>query len=162
MSSIEKLIAYFGAENTGKTTTLNILIKLLNRHQDFETLLLDPSLLEENSDRYTIFKHLTSGKLIGVATTGDDAKTTQDNCENFKKDNINIGVTATRSHGGTTNALTTFMQENKIQKIWWIGASYPTTYEEPHFSTNKVYLAEYNNIMANTLFNAIEVEIKKS
>lgn len=163
MSAIQKIIAYYGAKNSGKTTTLNNLINFINAHPSFETLLLNPSLLEQEGiqDQYAVFKHIETNKRIAVATAGDDAETVNNHLKALKKDQINIAVLATRYHGETVHALPKFIEENLIDKLWWIGASYPTSHDIPDFSIDENQIADYNQVMATTLFNAIEIELQK-
>ena len=108
------IIALYGPENTGKTTTLNLLIGLLG----------GPERTEDRRLRLTYGR-----KRIAIATYGDDKKQLDRNINFFKEESCDIYVTATRTEGGSVDALEAFEEDDIGTKAIWIYKSY-LTYSE--------------------------------
>lgn len=108
------IIALYGPENTGKTTTLNFLIELLGGTRG-------------EGDRRILLPY--GEKKIAITTWGDNKWQLQGNVDFFKKESCDIYVTATRTRGGSVVELEKF--EKKIgAEIIWISKSYSTSYQK--------------------------------
>ena len=164
MTEIQKVISFYGTANAGKTTTLNKLIILLKNDFNYQFLhgkycetptstILESDLVETNkSDKRVSFKHKASGKIIGIATIGDNEAQIKQNCDFFLDHNINIALTANRSRGKTRTFLRNFVADNNIDIFWKIGIQ----------SIKDANKEEFYSFMATTLFNAIEIELQKA
>lgn len=160
MSTIQKMIAYYGRQNSGKTTTLNMVIETLKAHSNYtylETIHYPDS--RTDLEQIAIFKHIESEKIIGIATAGDYQEITQFNCDIFLDKKVNIALLATRTKNQTVNTLSAFVKNYEVKKLWWIGASYPTSHTITNLLKDKEQLEDYNKTMATTLLNAIEIEL---
>ena len=106
-----KIIALYESANHGKTSTLNILISLLQlaNGQEVEQCLL-------NKDRRVSLKY--RDLIIGIATGGDNKTEVRKNCVFFEDNNCDIVFTATRKKkdSGSVQALKIFA-ETKYLKV---------------------------------------------
>ena len=109
------VIALWGPERTGKTTTLNFLIKSLGGPEGTEDQRVRLSYKEE--------------KKIAITTYGDDKVQLQKNIDFFNEESCDIYVTATRTKEGTVDALEAFEEDDISTKAIWIYKSY-LTYSE--------------------------------
>lgn len=105
------IIALCGVANTGKTHTLNMLIRLLKPQIE------SPGKLCE--DRQTCIVY--NGYQIAITTSGDDRIEVERNIQFCKDKGCNILITATRTKGGSIESLDKFSEETscdirKIQK----------------------------------------------
>ena len=96
---MKKIIALWGRADIGKTTTLNYLIRLLDKSKEGEERPL-------NKDRRVVISY--GNKKIAVTTLGD----------NFEKNDCDILVTATRTRGKTVDTINKYCKENKAEVIW--------------------------------------------
>ena len=105
---MKKIIGLYGCSNSGKTTTLNLLIELLGREgQEDNPVSIDDS----------------RGKTIVITPGGDNKDVIKNNIEAFEKAEGDILVTATRTTGQTTGYLSNYAKENSV-KITWIKKNY--------------------------------------
>ena len=108
------IIALYGPENTGKTTTLNFLIELLGG-------------IKRNGDQRVRLTYRE--KKIAITTYGDDKWQLQRNVAFFDGESCDIYVTATRTSGGSVVELEKFEKKIGVEIIW-ISKSYSTSYQE--------------------------------
>lgn len=112
-----KAIVLWGRENTGKTTTLNLLVyKLINiganvLFGNFSRTVLINNYLTEN--HYAVFEY--DSKKIAVITAGDNDKTLDDYFSKIDCD-CDIYVCACRTKGCSCNYIKTLFSENNI--LW--------------------------------------------
>ena len=106
---MKKIIALYGTGSTGKTSTLNCLIGLL-----------DPLLEKEPSkwgkDRREILQ--CQEKIVIVTTPGDNYNEIKENIEFFQKEKGDILITATRTRGYTVTTLEEHAQSKNIEIDW--------------------------------------------
>ena len=105
---MKKIIGLYGRQNSGKTTTLNLLIELLEREGQ-----------EDNPVTIDDYR----GKTIGTTPGGDDEDVIKNNLEAFGKAEGDILVTATRTKGQTASYLSNYFPKNSV-KITWIKKNY--------------------------------------
>ena len=105
---MKKIIGLYGCSNSGKTTTLNLLIELLGREGQ-----------EDNPVSIDDYR----GKTIVITPGGDNKDVIKNDIEAFEKAEGDILVTATRTTGQTTGYLSNYAKENSV-KITWIKKNY--------------------------------------
>lgn len=105
---MKKIIGLYGRENSGKTTTLNLLIELLGREGQ-----------EDNPVSIDDYR----GKTIVITPGGDDEEVIRKNLEAFKKAGGDILVIASRTQGQTTIPLSDYIGGNS-EDITWIKKNY--------------------------------------
>lgn len=101
------VIVLQGVYNSGKTTTLNLLIQLL---QGVEA----PSPLTK--DRRVLISY--QGKTVYVATPGDLEEVTEESVRHFQEEDYDILVTAARSRGKTHAPIKKYVLEHSVQAVW--------------------------------------------
>ena len=106
---MKKIIALYRRAETGKTSTLNLLIELLDKNKKVE----EERLIE---DRRVSISY--GSKKIAVTTWGDNGFELKENINYFEKENCDILVTATRTRGETTEILTDYAKEIDTEIIW--------------------------------------------
>lgn len=105
-----------GHSNCGKTATLSYLRELLQK-QGESTHLQFP----HGADRRETF--LLDGKTICLTPGGDIERVVKDNLKYFEEQSADILVTASRSRGGTVDAIEEYCKNNDIP-VEWIKKSY--------------------------------------
>ena len=106
---MKKIIALYRRSETGKTSTLNLLIELLDKNKKIEKERL-------KEDRRVSISY--GSKKIAVTTWGDNGFELKENIKFFEKENCDILVTATRTRGETTEILTDYAKEIDTEIIW--------------------------------------------
>ena len=106
---MKKIIALWGRADIGKTTTLNYLIRLLDKSKEEEERPL-------NKDRRVVISY--GNKKIAVTTLGDNIEEIDINIDFFEKNDCDILVTATRTRGKTVDTINKYCKENKAEVIW--------------------------------------------
>ena len=106
---MKKIIALYRRSETGKTSTLNLLIELLDKNKKIEK----ERLIE---DRRVSISY--GSKKIAVTTWGDNGFELKENIKFFEEENCDILVTATRTRGETTEILTDYAKEIDTEIIW--------------------------------------------
>ena len=106
---MKKIIALYRRAETGKTSTLNLLIELLDKNKKVE----EERLIE---DRRVSISY--GSKKIAVTTWGDNGFELKENIKFFEKENSDILVTATRTRGKTTEILNNYAKEIDTDIIW--------------------------------------------
>ena len=106
---MKKIIVLYRSAETGKTSTLNLLIELLDKNKKVE----EERLIE---DRRVSISY--GSKKIAVTTWGDNGFELKENIKFFEKENCDILVTATRTRGETTEILNDYAKEIDTDIIW--------------------------------------------
>jgi len=114
---MKKIIGLYGRRSSGKTTTLNLLIGLLEKKENLD----DPITIRDLDDPITIRDD--RGKTIVITPGGDDEEVIIKNLEAFEKAEGDILVTATRTKGQTASYLSNYFLENSV-KVTWIKKNY--------------------------------------
>lgn len=114
---MKKIIGLYGRRSSGKTTTLNLLIGLLEKKENLD----DPITIRDLDDPITIRDD--RGKTIVITPGGDDEEVISKNLEAFEKAEGDILVTATRTKGQTASYLSNYFLENSV-KVTWIKKNY--------------------------------------
>ena len=105
---MKKIIGLYGLPNTGKTTTLKRLIGLFGENANRE----NPVIIDDYR-----------GKKIVIAPGGDTPGVVEANVETFKKKKADILVSATRTKGGSQDALKEHAKKIGTDVIW-VGKNY--------------------------------------
>ena len=123
---MKKIIGLYGRRSSGKTTTLNLLIGLLEKKENLDDPITirdldDPITIRDLDDPITIRDD--RGKTIVITPGGDDEEVIIKNLEAFEKAEGDILVTATRTKGQTASYLSNYFLENSV-KVTWIKKNY--------------------------------------
>lgn len=89
-----KVIYLYGHSNSGKTTTLKMLIN--------EIIAKKIGYLEDAAFDCLYTLKLSDGRLVCVTTSGDDSEVAESNADYIRKHNPDIWFTAMRTYGGST------------------------------------------------------------
>ena len=111
---MKKIIGLYGLPNTGKTTTLKHLTGLFGENANGEK----PVTIDDYR-----------GKKIVIAPGGDTAGVVEANVETFKEEKADILVSATRTKGGSQDALKDHAKKIGTDVIW-IGKNYSDSLHE--------------------------------
>ena len=106
---MKKIIALYRRAETGKTSTLNLLIELLDKNKKVEEIRL-------TEDRRVSISY--GNKKIAVTTWGDNGFELKENINYFENEDCDILVTATRTRGETTEILNDYAKEINTEIIW--------------------------------------------
>ena len=110
------IIGLYGHGNCGKSATLNFLKELLR--EAGMSLSRTP---HPNSDTPETFEY--KGLVICVAPGGDTEDIVERNVQYFKSKNCDVAISATRTSGGSVEALQRYEQEMQTM-IDWVRKSY--------------------------------------
>lgn len=94
-----KVIVLYGSGNIGKTTTLRMVIDMLNRDE----------LSYSRKDVRTTCHY--NGKIVDIATWGDNRSELLKNVKYFREHHCDIAITAARSYGGTHDVIREYAKE---------------------------------------------------
>ena len=111
---MKKIIGLYGLPNTGKTTTLKRLIGLFGENANRE----NPVIIDDYR-----------GKKIVIAPGGDTPGVVEANVETFKKKKADILVSATRTKGGSQDALKEHAKKIGTDVIW-VGKNHSASLHE--------------------------------
>lgn len=114
---MKKSFAIVGRGSVGKTTTLNILIELLDIATN--SSIITKIEVNEYKDTRVVFSNYR-GYTVGVCTPGDNSQELKANCKFFEKYNCDIIFTATRTRGKSKDVFYKYSEKNGY-KIHWIG-----------------------------------------
>lgn len=106
------VIVLYGFYNSGKTTTLNILIQRLLETKDSSLLVEDRKNLR-GEDRRVLISY--QDKKVYVATPGDVEKVTEESVKRFRENDYDILVTAARSSGNTHAPIDKYVLDHGVQ-----------------------------------------------
>lgn len=111
-----RIIGLYGHGSCGKSATLNFLKELLR--EAGKSLSQKPY---PNSDTAETFEY--KGLVICVAPGGDTEDIVERNVRYFKSKNCDVAISATRTSGGSVNALHRYEREVQT-RIEWVRKSY--------------------------------------
>jgi hypothetical protein len=111
---MKKIIGLYGLPNTGKTTTLKRLIGLFGENANRE----NPVIIDDYRR-----------KKIVIAPGGDTPGVVKANVETFKEKKADILVSATRTKGGSQDALKEHAKKIGTDVIW-VGKNYSASLHE--------------------------------
>lgn len=112
---MKKAIALYGKGDSGKTSTLNLLIDLIvSENKGIPMTIHTEEELRKNCRAVLSYK----GKIIGVGTWGDSKDQVEKNCNFFKEKNCDLIYTATRTRGETCKAIKDFVSINRFSLEW--------------------------------------------
>ncbi len=111
-----RIIGLYGHGSCGKSATLNFLKELLREAGKSLSRTSHP-----NNDSPETFEY--KGLVICVAPGGDTYDIVERNVQYFKSKNCDVAISATRTSGGSVEALHNY--ESEVQtKIEWVRKSY--------------------------------------
>jgi hypothetical protein len=110
---MKKVIGLYGRAEIGKTMTLNYLIDLLEVSMTGCTM---PAPQPSTNNRRMAFK--INDIIVGVGTWGDNEYEVTQNCIFFKNNNCDIAFSATRTRGGSCDALKKYAEEDESTIKW--------------------------------------------
>ncbi|WP_456105072.1 hypothetical protein [Prevotella sp.] len=105
---MKTIIVLYRRANTGKTTTLNYLIGLLDKSKE--------EMQSLTKDRRVTISY--GNKSIAVTTQGDNKYEIEENIKFFENEDCDILVTATRSRGQTTDGIYEYHKKINAKIIW--------------------------------------------
>ena len=111
---MKKIIGLYGLPNTGKTTTLKRLIRLFGEKANGEK----PVTIDDYR-----------GKKIVIAPGGDTLGVIKANVKTFKEEKADILVSATRTKGGSQDALKEHAKKIGTDVIW-VGKNHSASLHE--------------------------------
>jgi len=111
-----RIIGLYGHGNCGKSATLNMLKELLRGAGKSVSSKPHPC-----SDKPETFEY--KGLIVCVAPGGDTKSIVESNVRYFKSKQCDVAISATRTSGGSVEALQGYEQEMQT-KIEWIRKSY--------------------------------------
>jgi len=111
-----RIIGLYGHGSCGKSATLNFLKELLREARMSLSRTPHP-----NSDTPETFEY--KGLVICVAPGGDTEDIVERNVQYFKSKNCDVAISATRTSGGSVEALQRYEQEMQTM-IDWVRKSY--------------------------------------
>jgi len=126
---MKKVIALWGAANTGKTTTLKLVHKKLLK-LSIDTL---PKYSKNNSDIREIF--IINGMKVGIETQGDPNSRLAESLKIFQKQGCELIICATRTRGKTVELV------NKLKpkyNLSWRGHSAVSLKEQQKESNRSI------------------------
>lgn len=111
-----RIIGLFGHSNCGKSETLNEVKELLRAAG--KSISKQPHPYSESPE---IFEY--KGQVVCVAPAGDTRAIVEANCRYFKQKGCDVAITATRTKGGSVDALNEFAANVGVE-IEWTAKSY--------------------------------------
>ena len=140
------IIGLCGAANTGKSTTLKLLVDYLGQSQGFNNLGLGNFVLgskdKNTGDFRATFQHQKTNSIICITTGGDAPSVTRENIVYAKINKANILITATRSGGGTVTELYPATNDSVP---FFIGKTYQSSVK--HLSIDEINELDFKNIL---------------
>lgn len=108
---MKKIIGLYGRAQCGKTSTLNLLIDLL------EVATTGCSMpAPHTGERRVAFDY--NGYKVGVGTPGDNAACVRENCDFFDKEMCDVVFSATRTKGESCHELNAFASKHNVKTDW--------------------------------------------
>jgi hypothetical protein len=135
---MKTLIAVSGVGNRGKTTSINKAYKLLS--QEYKVAVLQEKINHIGSrggKDIAVILNINNVK-IGITSIGDTPTALLPLLNTFTNEGCKIIICATRSDGGTVNAVNTFSKKYEIQWIEKSGVQDETKQEEDNKKTAKM------------------------
>jgi len=133
------VIAIFGAQSRGKTTTLRVVYdQISKRYQCVHEK--DSPVVNENKDVYALFR--IKNATIGFESLGDPVDRHAESLQKFLNEKCDIIITACRTSGPTTNAVADFSKQG-YQVIWLKDPLYENEQPKRISYNNCHYFANY-------------------
>lgn len=129
-----RIIGLYGHGQCGKSATLNELKELLR--EAGKSVSKHPHPYSESPETFEYNEHV-----VCVAPAGDTREIMEANCRYFKQKDCDVAISATRTKGGSVDALNEFT-ENEDVKVEWIAKSYEYNLSEETQSVCNKELAE--------------------
>lgn len=111
-----RIIGLYGHGQCGKSATLNELKELLR--VEGKSVSMKPHPYSENPETFGY-----NGYVVCVAPAGDTREIVEANCRYFKQKGCDVAISATRTKGGSVDALNEFADSEGV-KVEWIAKSY--------------------------------------
>ena len=111
-----RIIGLYGHGNCGKSETLNVLKELLR--EAGKSVSAKPHPWSELPETFEY-----NGLVVCVAPGGDSREIVESNCRYFKEKNCDVAISATRTKGGSADALKEFA-DSEGAKVEWMAKSY--------------------------------------
>lgn len=111
-----RIIGLYGASNTGKTTTLNLVANDLEKSG---ANILSHERVYESSD-YRYYIQCPNRLKLCITTAGDNKTIQQENVDFVapKENKVDIWITASRTSGESTLPMVTFANDQKTTILW--------------------------------------------
>lgn len=135
-----RIIGLYGHGQCGKSATLNEVKELLRAVG--KSISMQPHPHSESPETFEY-----NGHVVSVATAGDTREIVEANCRYFKQKGCDVAISATRTKGGSVDALNEFADSEGV-KVEWIAKSYEYNLSE---GTKKMCNME----MAEVMFKSI-------
>ena len=111
-----RIVGLYGHSNYGKSETLNELKELLRAAG--KSISSEPHPWSELAETFEY-----NGLVVCVAPEGYSREIAESNCRYFKMKGCDVAISATRTKGGSADALNEFADSEDV-KIEWIAKSY--------------------------------------
>ena len=111
-----RIIGLYGHGQCGKSATLNEVKELLR--EAGKSISKKPHRYSESPETFEY-----EGQVACVAPAGDTREIVEANCRYFKQKGCDVAISATRTKGGSVDALNEFADSEGV-KIEWIAKSY--------------------------------------
>lgn len=142
MKNNQLLYVLYGAENTGKTSTLRYLAQKLDK-----VATLTSGRIECESDFSVTFK--IKEKIVSIVTPGDNAEIIKEHLGLNDVPSSNIIICASRTRGQTTDFLWANYTEEQLR---WVNKMYVYLDDEKHINA-------CNRSVAHFLFESLLLEL---
>ena len=125
-----RIIELYGHGQCGKSATLNELKELLRAAG--KSISMQPHPHSESPETFEY-----NGHVVCVAPAGETREIVEANCRYFKQKEYDVAISATRTKGGSVDALNEFADSEDV-KVEWIAKSYEYNLsEETQMMCNK-------------------------
>lgn len=131
-----RIIGLYGHGQCGKSETLNELKELLRKAGKSISLSEHPYCEMPETFEY-------QGRIVCVAPAGDTREIVEANCRYFKQKGCDVAISATRTKGGSVDALNEFADSEGV-KVEWIAQSYEYNLSEETQKMCNKEMAEVN------------------
>ena len=137
-----RIIGLYGHSNCGKSETLNELKELLRASGKSVSTKPHPW-----SDMPETFEY--NGLVVCLAPGGDSWEIVEGNCRYFKQKGCDVAISATRTKGGSADALNEFADSEGV-KVEWIAKSYEYNLSE---ETQRMCNKEMAEVIMKTIIS---------
>lgn len=111
-----RIIGLYGHGQCGKSATLNDVKELLRAAG--KSISMQPHPHSESPETFEY-----NGHVVSVAPAGDTREIVEANCRYFKQKGCDVAISATRTKGGSVDALNEFADSEDVM-VEWIAKSY--------------------------------------
>lgn len=135
-----RIIGLYGHGKCGKSATLNDVKELLRKAGKSISLAPHPYCESPETFEY-------NGLVVCAAPAGDTIEIVEANCRYFKQKGCDVAISATRTKGGSVDAMNEFANSEGV-KVEWIAKSY-------EYNLNVETQRKCNKEMAEVVFGKI-------